>query len=421
VEHGLNGPGDAEIITIGDELLIGQVINTNQAYIAEQLSLIGVRVAAMTTVGDTMEEILAAFAEAWRRRQVVIATGGLGPTHDDVTKKALCHFFETDLIVNDGLRSHIGALLLRRNISWSPAADEQTRVPRAATLLPNPVGTAPGMLFRDAAKLFFVLPGVPYEMKEILDGSIVPLLRSTISGSAIRHRTLRTTGITESTLSHRLGNLVEILEGASLAFLPSPTGVRLRLTVRDHDDVTAMRRIAAAEEKIRGRIEPYIYGTETEELEDVLGRLLAERGLTIAVAESCTGGHVADRLTNVSGSSAYFGRGVIAYSNASKIALLGVPPDVIDLRGAVSREVAEAMAAGIRASAGSDVGLSTTGIAGPTGGTPEKPVGIVWIGYADETTILAKRFQFGDGRLRFKERASQAAMEVVRRKILRLD
>ena len=153
----------------------------------------------------------------------------------------------------------------------------------------------------------------------------------------------------------------------------------------------------------------------------MLGRLLAERGLTIAVAESCTGGHVADRLTNVSGSSAYFGRGVIAYSNASKIALLGVPPDVIDHRGAVSREVAEAMAAGIRASAGSDVGLSTTGIAGPTGGTPEKPVGIVWIGYADETTILAKRFQFGDGRLRFKERASQAAMEVVHRKILRLD
>jgi len=417
----LIGPIEAEIITIGDELLIGQVINTNQAYIAEQLSLVGVRVAAMTTVGDTMEEILAAFGDAWRRRQVVVATGGLGPTHDDLTKKALCRFFQTDLVVNDGLRSHIELLLQRRNISWNPAADEQTRVPRTAALLPNPVGTAPGMLFREAAKLFFVLPGVPYEMKEIVDGSIVPLLTSTISGSAIRHRTLRTTGITESMLAHKLGNLEEILEWASLAFLPSPTGVRLRLTVHDHDDTRATQRIAVAEEKIRSRVEPYIYGTGTEELEDVLGQLLAKRGLTIAVAESCTGGHVADRITNVSGSSAYFGRGVITYSNASKIALLGVPPELIELRGAVSREVAEAMAAGIRASAGSDIGLSTTGIAGPTGGTPEKPVGLVWIGYADATAALAKKFQFGDGRLRFKERASQAALEVVRRRILRLD
>ncbi len=417
----MTGPIDAEIITIGDELLIGQVINTNQAYIAEQLNLIGVRVAAMTTVGDTMEEILTAFTEAWRRRQVVVATGGLGPTHDDVTKKALCRFFETDLVINNGLRSHIEALLQRRNIAWNPAADEQTRVPRTATLLPNPVGTAPGMLFRDAARLFFVLPGVPYEMKEIVDGSIVPLLKSTISGSTIRHRTLRTTGITESMLSHRLGNLEEILEGASLAFLPFPTGVRLRLTVHDHDDLRATQRVTAAEEKIRHRVGTYIYGTENEELEGVLGRLLAEHKLTIAVAESCTGGHVADRLTNVSGSSAYFERGVIAYSNASKTALLGVPPELIDRQGAVSREVAEAMAAGIRTSSGSNIGLSTTGIAGPTGGTPEKPVGLVWIGYADGTTTLAKTFQFGDGRLRFKERASQAALELVRRKILRLD
>lgn len=417
----MNGPVDAEIITIGDELLIGQVINTNQAYIAEQLNLIGVRVAAMTTVGDTMEEILAAFTEAWRRRQVVVATGGLGPTHDDITKKALCRFFETDLVINENLRSHIEALLQRRNIPWNPAADEQTRVPRTATLLPNPVGTAPGMLFRDAAKLFFVLPGVPYEMKEIIDGSIVPLLKSTVNASIIRHRTLRTTGITESKLSHKLGKLEEILEGASLAFLPSPTGVRLRLTVHDQDDTRARQRIAAAEQKIRSRVEPYIYGTGTEELEEVLGQLLAGRGLTIAVAESCTGGHIADRITNVSGSSAYFGRGVITYSNESKTALLGVPPDLIALRGAVSGEVAEAMAAGIRASAGSDIGLSTTGIAGPTGGTPEKPVGLVWVGYADAATTVAKKFQFGDGRLRFKERASQAALEVVRRRILRLD
>jgi len=412
---------NAEIITIGDELLIGQVINTNQAYIAEKLNLIGIRVAAMMTVGDTMEEILSAFTEAWRRRRIVVVTGGLGPTHDDITKKALCRFFETDLVSNDGLRSHIGTLLQRRNLAWNPAADEQTLVPRKATLLPNPVGTAPGMLFQEAGKFFFVLPGVPYEMKEIVDGSIVPLLQSTISGSVIRHRTLRTTGITESMLAHQLGNLDGILQGASLAFLPSPTGVRLRVTVHDLDDALARQKVTAAEENIRKKVGKYIYGTETEELEEVLGRLLTERGLTIAVAESCTGGHIADRLTNVSGSSAYFERGVVTYSNASKKALLGVPPDLIDRHGAVSKEVAETMAAGIRMAAGSDIGLSTTGIAGPAGGTPEKPVGLVWIGYADGTTTLALRFQFGDGRLRFKERASQAALELVRRKLLRLD
>jgi competence/damage-inducible protein CinA-like protein len=417
----LNGSVNAEIITVGDELLIGQVINTNQAYIAERLNLIGIHVAAMMTVGDRIDEIVSAFDEARERWQVVVVTGGLGPTHDDVTKNALCRLFDTDLVTNESLRDHIAVLLGRRNIAWNPSAEDQARVPRRATILPNPVGTAPGMLFRDGGKFFIVLPGVPYEMKEIIDGSVIPLLKSSFSGTAICHRTLRTTGIAESMLAQKLGKLDDLLDRVSLAFLPSPTGVRLRLSAHDTDEQQAMERIRSAEEKIRNKVGRYIYGTETEELEEVLGRLLADRKVTIAVAESCTGGHIADRLTNVSGSSAYFERGVVTYSNASKTALLNVPPALIERHGAVSREVAEAMAVGVRLSAGTDLGLSTTGIAGPTGGTPEKPVGLVWVGYADAAGTIAQKFQFGDGRIRFKERAAQAALECARRRILHLE
>jgi nicotinamide-nucleotide amidase len=409
----------AEIITIGDELLIGQVINTNQAFIAEKLNLAGISIARMTTVGDDLEAILSAFGSGWQAQDVVIVTGGLGPTHDDITKKAVCRFFKTDLVSNDEVRRHIEALLARRNAHWSPSAEEQTLVPRAAGLVPNPLGTAAGFRFEEHGKLFFVLPGVPYEMKAMVEQSIMPILTRRGSGSVIRHLTLRTTGIAESTLAQELGELDPILQGAKLAFLPSPTGVRLRITLIESDLAAADRRIAGVEQRIRERVEKYIYGTDTDEIEAVLGQTLAKRGMTIAVAESCTGGLITHRLTNVSGSSAYVERGVITYSNRSKIDLLGVPAEMIQQHGAVSGPVAEAMAAGVRKMAGTDVGISTTGIAGPTGGSPEKPVGLVWVAYADGDGSVAIRFNFSGTREVIKERASQAALELVRRKLLR--
>ncbi|MBM2846669.1 MAG: cinA [Bacteroidetes bacterium] len=412
---------NAEIITIGDELLIGQVINTNQAYIAGRLSTIGVPVHRMTTVGDGLESILDSFGEAWKRSGVVIVTGGLGPTHDDVTKKAVCTFFDSDLVSNADVRKHIEGIMKRRNIGWTPAAEEQTMVPRKAEIIPNPVGTAAGMLFKENDKYFMVLPGVPYEMEEMLNQSIVPLLAPMMRGSVIRHLTLRTTGIPESLLAQQLGNLDDILRGAKLAFLPSLTGVRLRITVQERTEATANAIVRQVEERIRAKAQKYIYGVNDEEVEEVLGHVLTERRLTLAVAESCTGGLVANRITNVSGSSAYFERGVIAYSNKSKMELLGVPADLIDVHGAVSKEVATAMAEGIRKAAHTDIGLSTTGIAGPTGGTPEKPEGLVWIGYSDTNATIALKFNFGDNRLRFKERTSQAALELVRRKVLRIE
>lgn len=412
---------NAEIITIGDELLIGQVANSNASFIAERLNTIGVDVTRMVTVGDALQPILDAFGEARQRAPIVIATGGLGPTHDDITKKAACTFFETDLVSDPGVRRHIETLMARRNIAWTPAAEEQALVPRKATVVPNPIGTAAGLHFTEAAKHFFILPGVPYEMEAMMDQSVIPFLRSIATGDVIVHRTLRTTGIAESLLAQRIGRVEEFLAGAQLAFLPSPLGVRLRITVKGSDEQTAREHCARVEAILRRRARKYIYGVENEELEEVLGRLLVERGLTIAVAESCTGGLIADRITNVSGSSRYFERGVVAYSNRSKTDLLGVPEALIEAHGAVSREVAEAMAAGVRrAAGGADIGLSTTGIAGPTGGTTDKPVGLVWIAYSDASNTLAVKFNFGEGRSRVKLRASQAALELVRRRLLNI-
>lgn len=405
-----------EILTIGDELLIGQIINTNQAYIAEQLNLINIRVARMTTVGDEMQPILDAFADAWDQQDVVVVTGGLGPTHDDITKKAVCAFFDSDLVSNDDVRAHVEEFMKRRNRAWSEAAEEQTMVPRKAEVIWNPVGTAPGMLFKDGTKRFIVLPGVPYEMKEMMDRSVIPHLAPLVQGVAIRHKTLRTTGIPESNLSELLGNIDELLQGARLAFLPSPTGVRLRITVLEKDAAAADRKVQEVEERIREKAQKHIYGTGTEELEEVLGRALIEHRRTIAVAESCTGGLILERLTNISGSSAYVQGGVVSYSNRLKVEMLGVSEDLLRIHGAVSKEVAEAMAIGVRARAAADIGLSVTGIAGPAGGTPEKPVGLIWIGYADETGSHALKFQFAGSRAIIRERAAAAALEVVRRK-----
>ena len=412
---------NAHIITIGDELLIGQVINTNQASIADRLNEIGIDVTEMTTVGDDTEAILAAFTRAWESARAVIVTGGLGPTHDDITKSAVCRFFRTDLIPDANVRKQVALILKQRNFPWTDAAEAQAMVPRLATAFPNPVGTAPGLRFDGENRWFFVLPGVPFEMKEMVDAWIVPFLRQHAGENVIRHRTLRTTGIAESLLAQQLGDIDQILQGARLAFLPSTMGLRLRITVHARTAGEADRIVAGVEERIRAKASTFIYGTGEEELEEVVGRMLTERKMTLAVAESCTGGFIAHRLTNVSGSSAYFTYGAVTYSNESKMNILDVPSSVLGAHGAVSRETAEAMAAGIRKRAGTDIGLATTGIAGPTGGSPEKPVGLVWIACADAAGIVGVKFMFGEGRLRVKERASQSALALVRRRLLGIE
>jgi nicotinamide-nucleotide amidase len=413
----------AEIISIGDELLIGQVINTNQAYIAEKLNSAGVYADRMTTVGDGEKEILAAFQSAFVTHEVVTVTGGLGPTHDDITRALVCKFFNTDLVLNDEALENVKRIFTRRKLAITKINEDQAMVPRSCTVIQNRLGTAPGYCFEKGGRFFFVMPGVPYEMKGMMSDFIIPLLQKQNTGLVIRHRTLKTTGIPESFLAEKIGDVNQIFapnSGTSLAFLPSSAGVRLRITVKAKTVQAADVEIQRVEPLVRSRIEKYIFAEGEIELEEALGKLLTERNLTIAVAESCTGGLIADRLTNVSGSSNYFERGVITYSNQSKIDELGVPAELIEKFGAVSREVAEAMASGIRKKAGTSIGLSTTGIAGPTGGSEEKPVGLVWIGYADKDHTIAIRFNFGGERRLIKERASQAALELVRRKILKI-
>ncbi len=420
----------AEIITIGDELLIGQVVNTNQAYIAERLNSIGIDCERMRTVGDNAKVIIDAFTAAFNRVDVVCVTGGLGPTHDDITKKLVCEFFNTDLVMDNDVYEYIKALAQKRNITMIQSNIDQALVPKDSTVIPNLIGTAPGIMFErtrqtdggQANKYFFAMPGVPYEMKGMIDGWVIPFLEKKNIDSVVRHRTLKTTGIGESMLAQEIGDVVDVIgtDGTTtLAFLPNPMGTKLRITVKDKILESAQSKLERAEKMLRSKIEKYIYSDDEKDLEDVIGDLLKKKKLTITTAESCTGGLIANRITNVSGSSEYFLGGFVVYGNQMKIQELGVPEKLIVNFGAVSKEVAESMASGARLTAKADISLSVTGIAGPTGGTLEKPIGLCWIGYSDSTTTFAIKFNFGDNRIRFKERASQAALEMLRRKLLK--
>ena len=410
----------AEIITIGDELLIGQVVNTNQAFIAQRLNEAGVVVGHMTTVGDREDTILEAFRTAMNRHRVVIVTGGLGPTHDDITRAVVCRYFETELEFHAPSLENVRRLFEVRGIPLTRLNRDQAMIPRGCTVITNALGTAPGYLFERGDNVMAVLPGVPYEMQAMMRGTVGPFLSARNPGQVVLHRTIKTTGIAESLLAEQLGDIDALIPASdelTLAFLPSPSGVRLRLTTVAQDIHTANRRIAAAEERIRAKAQQYIYGVDEEDLEEIVGELLQDRGWTISVAESCTGGLIIDRLTNVPGSSAYVDRGFVTYSNASKVHDLKVPAPLLEQFGAVSKEVAIAMAVGARNVSGSTIAISTTGIAGPTGGSEQKPVGLVYVGYADANGSLALRFSFGQGRRRIKERASQAALELVRKKL----
>lgn len=413
----------AEIITVGDELLIGQVINTNQAFIAEQLNSVGIYVERMTTVGDNRESMLESFEAAFSRADVVCVTGGLGPTHDDITKDVVCEYFSTELELNHEALAHIVDLMERRGMTISESSKNQALVPKGSIVIPNTAGSAPGCIFERGGKYFCVLPGVPFEMQEMMIEFLIPFFKKKNITSIVRHRTLKTTGISESLLAQELGDVKNIIgtdHTVTLAFLPNLFGTKLRITVRETSVEVAEQKLLSVEKAIRLKEEKYIYSSDERELEDIVGALLRERKLTLSLAESCTGGLIANRITNVPGSSEYFLRGFIVYSNQAKVDELGVPLEMIIKHGAVSKEVAMAMAEGTRKISRTHIALSVTGIAGPTGGTPEKPIGTAWIGYSDADSTFAMKFNFGEHRLRFKERASQAALEILRRKLLKI-
>lgn len=418
----------AHLLTIGDELLIGQTTNTNAAWLGDALSRIGVHVERSVTIGDDARAITEELDRAYRDARLVITTGGLGPTHDDVTKSIVSQYFDAPLETDDELLARVKQYYERRGRDMPPEVADLATVPRGFDMLQNDVGTAVGLWYADTGtgdeRLIAVLPGVPPEMKSIYENGVEPRLLARADLQDLAHRTLLTTGVPESSLQRKIGDLSDWLgEDLKLAYLPSTNGVRLRLTAYARDRAVAEDRIDALEEELRSRIGKYVFGTGKDTLEGVVGELLREKNLTVATAESATGGLIGHRLTAEPGSSDYFLGGIVAYANSVKTGVLGVEPSTLRDHGAVSLPVAEQMAAGAAERLDASIGISTSGIAGPGGGSDEKPVGTVCIGFAKRvqggaTEVDSVRLQLTNDRSLNKELFATSALEMIRRKLL---
>jgi nicotinamide-nucleotide amidase len=418
------------VLTIGDEILIGQVANTNADYLCKNLFSLGIPVERVVSIPDDEDEILKEFDSAYNKYEVIIVTGGLGPTHDDITKSCIVRFFNTRLVLDRNVLSDVRKLFRRRRVKMTVSNMSQAMVPEAAIPLRNDRGTAPGLMVARGNKVFCALPGVPHEMKRLCERYLFPFIDKRYSRfrgrKVLLQKTLHTIGISESKLYDTVGDVKYIIGSrkkarVSLAFLPSNFETRLRLTVESGTRAGAEAELKTAVKKLKQRAGRYIYSYDGSSIQETAGKLLKRSGLTLAIAESCTGGLAASKVTDVPGSSEYFLDGLVSYSNSSKEKVLGVKKNTIRKYGAVSRQTAEEMAEGIRNLSGADIGLSTTGIAGPSGGTKNKPVGLVWIGYSDKLGSFAVDFIFTKDRLRNKEIMSKMALEILRRKLLGMD
>ena len=402
------------IITIGDEILIGQILDTNSRYISQALNRIGVVVAERTSIGDNAAQIIETLDRALAATDIVIITGGLGPTKDDITKHTLAKYFDSELVYNECVGEAVEKLLAARGIAFTDLNRGQAMVPRCCTVLHNYHGTAPGMWFERGGKVVISLPGVPFEMVHLIDDSVIPMLRSRFDLKAIVHKTMITSGIAESILAERIAEWEESLpQVLHLAYLPAPNIVRLRLSAYEVDGESVERLIDEKFEQLRQIIPEAVVGFEDATVEQLVHNILIERGKTLAVAESCTGGAIASKFTAMAGASYYFQAGVVSYSNESKRDILGVNMDDIIRYGAVSEQVAVQMAESVRKVTQSHYAISTTGIAGPTGGSAEKPVGTVWIGIATPTRSFAVLKNCGTDRSQIIQRATAYAIRLL--------
>jgi nicotinamide-nucleotide amidase len=418
----------AGIINIGDELLIGQTINTNASWLGEQLSLQGIRPVEVRTIGDDREQILSALGGA--TADVVLITGGLGPTKDDITKHTLCAFFGTGLTRRPDVEARIEALFARMGRPLLDMNRSQADLPETCTVIPNLNGTASGMWFeqrrddRSTPRVFVSLPGVPYELKAMMADEVLPRLHAIFSPPVIVHRTLLTTGAGESQVATRIAAWEEGLDGTGikLAYLPSPGLVKLRLsTYANRDAHEARERVDRKAEELRTLIPDLVFGEGTTRLEEVVGGLLRQAGQTLSLAESCTGGYLSHLITSVPGSSAYYIGGVVSYANAVKMEELGIPAGMLELNGAVSRPVVEQMASGVRQALRTDWSIALSGVAGPDGGTPEKPVGTVWIAVAGPDGVRSAMVLFPGSRDLVIKRSAIAALNMLRKRLLRAE
>ncbi len=419
----------ATIISIGDELLIGQTINTNAGWIGEQLGLIGIRPKRVLTIGDDRQEILDALAEGGTN--IVLITGGLGPTKDDITKHTLCEFFGTALVRHPEIEDNINRFF--ESIGREPLEVNraQADLPATCTVIPNLRGTASGMWFEGSdalqgsragvGRVYVSMPGVPNEMKAMMLAEVLPKLKERFDPPHIVHRTILTTGLGESHLAQRIETWEDSLaeQRIKLAYLPSPGVVKLRLSAYAESSASAaMERIDRKVKELRTLIPELIFGEGEMRMQQVVGGLLKEKGQTLSLAESCTGGYVSHLITSVPGSSAYYTGGVVSYANAVKMEELGIPSDMLELNGAVSKPVAEQMASGVRAALRTDWSIALTGIAGPDGGTPEKPVGTVWIAVAGPDGLESICGHFAGSRGVVIARSALTALDMLRKRLL---
>lgn len=408
----------AEILSIGDELLIGQTVNTNASWLGQECSKLGIRIVHVTTISDEKQLIKDAVDEAFKRADLVLVTGGLGPTKDDITKYTLSEYFDSELEIHLPTLQRIEAFFSKRNRPMLEVNIRQAELPKKCTILENVNGTAAGMWFEKNGKILISMPGVPYEMKGIMLEQSFPRLKEKFALKALYHRTLMTQGIGESFLADQIQDWEnEVREkGLGLAYLPSPGMVKLRLT--SYEGESRAGEIDEYFKQLEERFPNYVYGKEDETIQLVLGRLLREKKMTIGTVESCTGGSLAQTLVSVPGASDYFQGSFLTYTNELKNRLVDVSKHDLDTVGAVSREVVEQMAKNGREKLGVDVCISTSGVAGPDGGTEELPVGTIWIGISTKEKVIAKKFQFGDHRERNIQMTVLTALNLVRCEIL---
>ncbi len=410
----------AEIITIGDELLIGQIVDTNSAWIGKQLSLTGIKVHQISSISDDEKHILQALAEAEQRVDLVLITGGLGPTKDDITKKTLCKYFNTRLIIHEDILEKIKIFFDRRGFKMSEINVQQAALPENCTIIPNPVGTASGMWFEKNNTVFVSMPGIPHEMKRIMTDGVLPKLKKEFDLPVIIHRTVLTYGIIESELSDQLEDFEKNLpEGMKLAYLPSLERLRLRLSITGKNREKLEKLLDEQVSELKKYLGNKVFGFGDSSLQEAIGILLKKTGQTVATAESCTGGNIAHLITGVPGSSEYFKGSVVAYDNRIKQNVLNVNEQSLIKYGAVSKEVVEQMALGVQKLMKTDFAIATSGIAGPGGGTDEKPVGTTWIAVATPNgEVHAKKYVFGTQRQQNIRRASAVALNNLRKSLI---
>ncbi len=418
MQNGQRDLRSAEIVTIGTEMLLGDLVDTNTAWISNRLAGLGVGIYRHTTVGDNTDRIVGALRDAASRADLVVTTGGLGPTSDDLTNACLGLLTGRPMVEYQRARAHVDEKFAAFGREPTPSNYKQALFPEGTELIPNPLGTAMGALVEWEGTLFATMPGVPSEMKGMFEETIAPLIRARSDGSIVS-KTLHFAGIGESALAEQVQEFLDAAD-PTVAPLAGQGRVRLRITTRAATEEEAHQKISPVEKEILNRLGDYFYGEDEETLESSVGSLLRERGATVALAESCTGGLISKRLTDVAGSSEYFGEGFVTYSNESKERLLRVPKEMLEEHGAVSEPVARAMAEGARKLAGSDYGLSVTGVAGPGGGTQDKPVGLVFIGVADARGAFAVRLDltaWASSRNSVRERSANRALDALRLRI----